>query len=706
MSKPRFLSFFSFSACACALLSHLSAAPAHAQTLELEAVEIQTPAADALATSQARLDQVPGATNLITEQRLQYSSSQSSAELLAYQPGIYAQSAGNEGIRLSIRGSGINRATGAHGSGTYVMLDGLALTGPGGTPYELQEPLWMDHLQVYRGANGWEQGALALGGAVNIHSPDGRNASPLTLRYETGSFGWQKRHISSGGHNQQADYFIALTDSDYDGYQKHAAGSSQGLMLNVGYQFSPQLETRLYLRYRETEHQTPGRLTLDQIKHAPRSANPSNVLRDSQRPQPGSTWLASKTTWQLDELSQLEFGLAWHDYPMDLQESSNRVKIAYRDLSSHLAYQRQHQLFGLNSQSRLSFRSTAYMPSSGASEWVRINGNYPVGTHTRDYQHNGSDAVLQAANALQLSDNLWLDTGLALIYTRREVQVSQPRQDQAVNLSDWDYAPRLGLRYSLSPNSQLFANLSRSVEAPHAWSMLWSSNQKFPSASGPASGMISQGIKLQNQTATSLEVGGRGETEIGHWELAYYYARVRHEHLTVERLDHTGFPYRAEANASPTVHQGIEAGLDSSLLQTQSGEWRLRQAYTWSRFNYRNDPRFGDNSLPGLPEHLYQAELRFNHHAGWFVGINHLSSSRVAIDYANSTHAPSYSLWGASLGYQTPNERWNLWLEARNLTDQRYASTVLPGYDDQGQDAARLSPGEGRGFYTGFSFRL
>ena len=70
-------------------------------------------------------------------------------------------------MKLSIRGSGLNRSPGAHGSGLYEMFDGLPLTGPGGTPYELKDPLWQSRVEVLRGANGFDQGALALGGAVN-----------------------------------------------------------------------------------------------------------------------------------------------------------------------------------------------------------------------------------------------------------------------------------------------------------------------------------------------------------------------------------------------------------------------------------------------------------------------------------------------------------------------------------------------------------
>ena len=130
--------------------------------------------------------QVPGGTNVVDMRRPLQGRVASNQDVLAYQPGVYAQSAGNEGVKISIRGSGINRAPGAHASGLYAMLDGLPLTGPGGTPYELLEPLWLDHVEVLRGANGFDRGALALGGAIDYVSHTGYNAPLFQVRYADG----------------------------------------------------------------------------------------------------------------------------------------------------------------------------------------------------------------------------------------------------------------------------------------------------------------------------------------------------------------------------------------------------------------------------------------------------------------------------------------------------------------------------------------
>ncbi len=409
---------------------------------------------------------------------------------------------------------------------------------------------------MLRGANGFDQGALALGGAINYVTHTGHDAAPLQLRYEVGSRGYAHRHISSGQVLGDLDYYLALTDSEYDGYQAHSSGSAKGIAANIGYRFNANLETRFYLRYRETENELAGRLTKQQIKHDPRAANPAYLARDDSRPQPGSTWLANKTTVYLDDDSHLEAGLVYHDYPMDLREGPMRLKVAYTDVSGTLNYVRRDTLLGHESKTTLGWRTTKHLPNSGASQFVRDGDAF--GPRSRDFSYQGSDTVFHLGNDLELMPDLWLTTGLAMIYTRRESDVTYPANGGKVSQHDWDYAPRLGLRYDIDPQLQVYGNLSRSVEPPHPWSLIWSS----PVAIQP--------IEMQNQTATTLELGARGDSALGDWDLAWYYSRVRHELLAVEIVQ--GAPAK-EFNASPTVHQA-----SSRPGQHSVGAGRYRQA--------------------------------------------------------------------------------------------------------------------------------
>ncbi len=102
--------------------------------------------------------------------------------------------------------------------------------------------------------------------------------------------------------------------------------------------------------------------------------------------------------------------------------------------------------------------------------------------------------------------------------------------------------------------------------------------------------------------------------------------------------------------------------------------------------------------------HYYQAELRYDWPSGFYAGVNTQMASKVQVDYANSYHADAYALLGARLGWNSPKQDWQTWLDLRNLTNKRYAATVTPTYNDAGQDNARSTPGEGFGVYAGVSY--
>lgn len=664
---------------------------------------------------QKELAQVSGGTNFIGEQQLEQQRLATTADVFRLQPGIYAQSAGNEGAKVSIRGSGINRTSGAHASGTHVLIDYIPFTGPGGTAYELLEPWWIDHVGVYRGANGFKQGGLALGGTINYKSKTGADQDGSELKYEMGSHGYQKYQFSTGRKLDQMDYYLALTGTQFDGIQDHAEGDGKGLAFNLGYQISPDIETRFYARYRESKHLTPGRITQEQLKNDPEAANSFNLAVDAKRIQPGSTWLANTTTWNLQDDAKLTGSLAYHHYPLDLRESSYRTNVDYEDITARFQYEKPYQFLGLEHQGRIALRSTTHRPDSGVTETIRrdttIDGTlYPADTVTRRYTYRGSDNVLQFDQETTLNDQFKLDLGLAAVYTHRESEVTYPVASPEVSRYEWNFAPRVGLTYQPNESVQWFANISRSIEPAHPWAMAWSSPYYFES--GVASGRVRAPIYLDTQTANSFELGGRGQSGFGDWALSYYYSKVKNELLTSEMIKDYGNNspeserISVEANATPTIHQGVELSLDTPLHESRYGELRLQQAYTLSDFQYKNDPLFGKNQLPGIPKHLYQAQLSYALNNGLYIGLNTEYASKMAHDYANSRFSDDYQIWGIDLGYAPEHQSWKTWINFKNITDEKYAAVVIPGLNDQGADVARSSPGEGFSTYAGVSFKF
>src|SRR3546814_20895653 len=61
------------------------------------------------------------------------------------------------------------------------------------------DPSAYRYVEVFKGGNALRFGANALGGAINLVTPTGRDASAFDGRIDVGSFGYVKGRASTGG---------------------------------------------------------------------------------------------------------------------------------------------------------------------------------------------------------------------------------------------------------------------------------------------------------------------------------------------------------------------------------------------------------------------------------------------------------------------------------------------------------------------------
>ncbi|MGA7117889.1 MAG: TonB-dependent receptor, partial [Hyphomicrobium sp.] len=127
-------------------------------------------------------------------------------------------------------------------------------------------------------------------------------------------------------------------------------------------------------------------------------------------------------------------------------------------------------------------------------------------------------------------------------------------------------------------------------------------------------------------------------------------------------------------------------------------------AYTFNDFRFDNDPKWGNNELPGAPRHYLRAELLYKHPSGIFAGPNiEWSPEAFFVDSANSVSTTSYALWGAKLGFDNGGT-WTAYIEGRNLTDEVYIASASID-DDANASSLLFEPGTGRAVYAGIQYR-
>ncbi|WP_309629643.1 TonB-dependent receptor domain-containing protein [Brevundimonas sp.] len=678
-----------------ALLLAAASAPALAQTTAPETATdlgevIVTGARNpedppVVAEARRRLSRTPGAVAVVSAESLETRYAPNLADVLRDVPGVYAQKKWGGDVRISIRGSGIGNAN--HLRGLFVSQDGIPFNEADGFgDVQMVDPLLARFTEVYKGGNALRFGGALLGGAINLVTPNGRTSGETaSLRADFGSWKTGRLHAEVGGVHGDRDGFIGVTGATAEGWRQNSEGQQQYITANIGRSFGEDREARLIVQGAYIHQDIPGSLTLAQALNTPVMATAANVANSYQRDY-ASVRTTLSTRWRLSPGLLFEGAVygTWKDLHHPIfavidQQSRNYGAFGRLDWEG--------QLFGLHADA---FGGVWYRVGDlDAQQFVNVRGS--SGARTAKARQNAGALDVFAEGRLFVTDQVAIVAGGAWGRAKRDYQsFALPGVTGTFNLTtakdyEW-FAPRFGLLWEGESGAQAYANVTRSIEPPN-----------FSSLSPFIGGF--QPIKAQE--AWTWEAGLRGRTARFSWDVAVYRAELDNELLNFVVNPALGIP-AATFNAGPTVHQGIEAGLDWRFAQHfLGGSWRLRQTYTLSDFFFEGDKAYGDNDLPLVPPHLYRAELRYDHPAGWFVAPSvEWTPSDAWVDYMNTLRAPGYAVVNLGLGY-TLDERTRLFVDARNLLDERYVSNFSAVTDARTASTAIFFPGEGRSLFVG-----
>ncbi|HQZ27348.1 MAG TPA: TonB-dependent receptor [Verrucomicrobiales bacterium] len=672
--------------------------------------------------ARAELMLLPGGTAIIDAEDYKRGRATNLKDALDYAPGVFVQPRfGSEESRLSIRGSGIQRTF--HGRGLKLMQDGVPLNlADGGFDFQAIEPLAAQYIEVFRGANALEYGGTTLGGAINFVSHTGHTGSPLQARFEYGSFDSFRGQISSAIVDGDQDAYVSFTQSSSDGFRDHSEQSNQRFFANLGYVISPELETRFYLTYAKTSSELPGEITKAQMLANPtQAARVPTFLRGIQPvarfDHITSDWrrdfelfrLGNKTTWESGD-ETITVGSFWSNKDLDhpilfvIDQVSN-------DFGLDVRYDNRADLFGKENHFTLGFA-----PTYGITEDARFANNFGTrGAIFADSHQTSLNTDLYVQNSHYFVPDVALVTGAQLSYAERKNRDDFPIGPNNSDSQDWAaFSPKLGLLWDVAPKTQVFTNVSRSFEPP--------SFGELVDANNGGAGLI----QLNEQTATTFELGTRGYGDKVSWDLAYYHSLVDDELLSYQvqpGLTQT-------VNAGNTIHQGIEAALDIELfsglfakgsssahaaggksiadkvpLEPREDKVVFRQNYLWNDFQFDDDATFGDNHLAGIPQHYYRAELLYEHPSGIYAGPNlEWVPEAYNVDSAATEFADAYALLGFKVGYRS-ERGFSIFVEAKNLTDEIYSATTSVVDASPAGGGALFLPGDGRSIYAGIEWK-
>jgi len=636
-------------------------------------------------TAQATVDiqRIPGAVEIIPDTSFKSGPAQTVKDVLGWVPGIFAQSRYGDDARISIRGSGLSRNYGNRGINMF--MDGVPINTADGLVDNFEiDPTAFRYVEVYKGANALRYGANTLGGAINYVTPTGRDADLFNGRIDAGSFGYRRAQASTGGVNGALDYFITASAQEFDGYRDHSDGDQQRLSSNIGYQFSPDAETRFYVNLNSINQNLPGEVSKSAALKDPKTAN-TEFTRLNQQRNIDSQRIANKTTLRFGSTT-VDFGLfGVHRHVM-------------HPIYQYLDYQvRDYGGF---------VRATDDSVISGFNNRLVVGANIHNGKIDNDQYINltgGTKGALAASNidrskniSVYAEDSFSFLPNVALVAGAQYLHAARDRNDRFLTNGDQSgsrtydtLSPKVGLLWDVDASWQVFTNISRSAEIP-----TYDANTFVSPAT----------TDLNAQTATTYEVGTRGTRTDLMWDISVYQANIKNE---LQCLTTAPWAPCTVVNADKTIHRGLEAGFGVPLLKSTfvNGDRILfNAAYTYNDFRFDNDDTYGNNKLPGVPSHYLRSEVMYRHPSGFYAGPNIEWSPRsYYADNTNDTTVDRYTLFNLRVGYQQL-KGWSGYLEGRNLFDKRYiANVAIAGTANSTMEI--FNPGTGRAVYAGLQYR-
>ncbi len=681
-----------------------------ANAVETEPVTVTGESTDSLISvppeqSAKQKTQIPGAFTIRTNDDMDLGRASNFQDLLQRVPGVFLQSEnGMEVSKVSIRGSGITSED--EPLGVMFLMDGLNFNqADGETVLEDIDIAAINYAEVFRGADAFRYGALTLGGAINLVPFTGYNVAPFQVRLEGGSYGFFRGDMSGGAVQGRFDEYGAISFREREGFRDHSRETTEIFFGDLGYKFNDQVENRFYLTLDRFDRNLPGGLTKSQMEDDPMQANPLAVIQDWNKSL-SNVRMADKLSIQTDQI-QFSAGAFWYHHDVENRgffsaDFREGIEQFYSDnFGANLHLVSRHQLFGL--RNILTIGVSPQYEKEPSENYENIFG------HTGATTARGTGISVNLPSyfddQLYLTQRFSILAGAQAIFAERhfiDEFVTDTEGNQSHRQNFWGFTPKLGAMYEINPKTQAFINFSRTWQPPSFDNMV-----EF--TEGPNSSVVY--TPLQPQHAWTIEIGTRGEYSRFQWELSLYRSWVRDELLEINDVFGNDLGAR---NVPHTIHQGIEAGLEVELFRdilvpkqsNRAGDRvSLEQSYTLNDFHMDGNAIYGDNRLPSIPVHVYEAQLLYQAPSGWYAGPNlQCNFSRYPVDEANTLFADSYVLLGFRAGFRRASG-FSVFVDCSNLTNQTYAAAVDVIADARTEEDPEIfHPGDGRSFYGGVSW--
>jgi len=640
----------------------------------------------------ASVDRIPG--DEIREGRAQVNLSES----LGRVPGIVVQNRQNyaQDLQISSRGFGARSTFGVRG--IRLIADGIPATMPDGQGQAATFSLSSaERIEVLRGPFSALYGNAA-GGVIAIETRDGPEVPTGEASFLAGSYDTWRAGLLFGGQWGALNAIGDLSRFDTNGYREHSAAMRDHLNAKLRYRLSDDTSFTLIANsLRQPDTQDPLGLTRDQVEEDPRQADPV-AIQFNTRKTVNQDQIGGRLEHRLGAAGRLEavvyggerFVEQFLSIPLGTQSSPTHsggvVNLDRGYSGGALRY----------------FTDIGAVTLSTGVEYERMDerrrgfiNNFGVaGALKRDEDNEVTSTDVYVQAEWRLAERWSLHGGARhsrVRFTSEDHFIAGTNGDDSGEQTFSATTPVVGLLYRLSPRVSLYGNLGRGFETPTFAELAYRTG---------GSGL---NFALDASRSRHAEVGAKAIVASAVRVNAAMFDIVTEDEIVVESNSGGRATFR---NAGHTDRRGLELSAET----VTGGPWKSRIAWSYIEATFREGfatvagapaaPVFvpAGSRLPGVPRSQLYGELRYGGD-GYYVQLEGLYRSRVAVNDRNSEFADAFTVVNAVAGLEQQGGRWRLteYVRVDNLGDRNYVGSVIVN-DANGRF---YEPAPGRNFTVG-----
>lgn len=638
---------------------------------------------------------------VVKEQAIESTKPAHPSEIMERIPGVHVNVTGGEGHMTAIRQPITTNAV-------YLYLeDGIPTRSTGffnhNALYEINVPQ-SDRIEVLKGPGSALYGSDAIGGVINVETKPSPLKSEADISAEVGEFGWARLLVSGGNTIDDDGYRASLNATHTDGWRDSTEYDRQSATVRWDRMLESGASLKTVLSSSNIDQQTAGssRLLADDyynnptLNYTPISYRKVSALRISTAyEKESSDTLFSITPYARSNSMDMlpNWSLSYDPVTYETKNNSIGLLVKYRQDYKPM---KTRLVTGVD---------VDYSPGSrfeqqvSASKVGSIYTSYTTGSTLYDYDATFSSLSPYAHLEFSPSDNWRVTTGLRYDYMSynydnklTELTTGSHRRPADTNV-DFDHlSPKLGATYQFSPNLNGFISYRQAFRAP-------SEGQLF------RQGQAINTVNLKPIKVQSVELGLRSKSNKSHYNISLYSMMKKDDILTYRHPDNT----RETMNAGETLHQGIEVGLGTQLVDDVMLDVAASYAkHTYEVWQPRSTVIYSGNEMESAPRLIMNTRLNYKPMflKGGKIEVEWVKLGEYWMDADNTNKYAGHDVFNLRFNYFS-SKKVEWYMRLMNLADKRYATAAKYSAAAFGNpEKFEYSPGMPRTAYIGMKYKF